>query len=33
VKRRSEGAGNLPPEKVALWKKLLDLRGVLEGLG
>ncbi len=33
VRRRSEGAGGITPEKAALWKKLFELRGVLEGLG
>ena len=33
VRRRSEGAGGITPEKAALWKKLFELRGVLEGVG
>jgi MoxR-like ATPase len=31
VKRRSEGAGGLPPERAALWRTLFELRRVLEG--
>lgn len=33
VKRRAEGAGGLPAEAAALWKKLFELRRVLEGAG
>jgi MoxR-like ATPase len=31
VKRRSEGAGGLTPERAALWRTLFELRRVLEG--
>jgi len=31
VKRRSEGAGGLTPERTALWRTLFELRRVLEG--